>query len=213
LALTAVNEEEATIFKKAGVNAVFSPFVDSAEHAADDLTSAMNFLPASVDWPIAFRELRVRPDTALAGKTIRGIQLRSVTGATILAVSRAGRVFYDPDPDFRIYPGDRLVIMGGPDELRQAEGMIDQMEVNESANTEGRFDIFEIQVGDASKISGKVLSEIRFRQRYGVTVVGIRRGKDHITAPKPEERILAGDCLLVIGASAPVDRLKKEEPL
>ena len=108
---------------------------------------------------------------------------------------------------------DWLVIMGGPDELRQAEGMIDQLEVNESANTEGRFDIFEIQVGDASKISGKVLSEIRFRQRYGVTVVGIRRGKDHITAPKSGERILAGDCLLVIGASVSVDRLKKEEPL
>jgi predicted Kef-type K+ transport protein/Trk K+ transport system NAD-binding subunit len=213
LALTAVNQEEAGIFEKAGADVVFRPFMDAAEQAADDLIYAMDFLTKSVDWPIAFREFRVRPETVFAGKKVRNIPLRSEAGANILAVSRSGRVHYDPDPDFRIYPGDRVVIMGGPDELRQAESLIDQIETNESVNDIERFKVAEIRLGENSNLTEKKLSEIRFRQKYGVTVVGIRRGEDRLLVPKPEEQILAGDCIVVVGFADAVDRLKNEEPL
>ena len=91
--------------------------------------------------------------------------------------------------------------------------MIKRLEIIETVETADRFEIAEIRIGHDSKLSGKTISEIRFRQRHGVTVVGIRRGKDHITVPRPEEPLLAGDGIVVIGTTEVVDRLKKQEPL
>jgi Trk K+ transport system NAD-binding subunit len=113
VALTAINEQEAQAFQHAGAHLVFCPFKDATEQAADALTHAMDFLPDSLDWPISFLELRVRSDASAAGKTIRELSL-STTGISILAVSRGGLVHDSPQPDFRIFPGDRLLLTGPP---------------------------------------------------------------------------------------------------
>jgi K+/H+ antiporter YhaU regulatory subunit KhtT len=57
------------------------------------------------------------------------------------------------------------------------------------------------------------LIDLRFRQKYGVTLVGIRRGKDQITTITPAERLMGGDGLIVIGAGGAVKNLKQKEPL
>jgi len=211
--LTAVNQEEAGEYEKAGAHLVFRPFADAAEQAVDALTYAMDFLPKNVDWPIAFLEVRIRSDASVAGSTIREFPLRPMTGVSILAVSRAGRVYYDPGPDFQIYPGDRLIIMGPPGELRGAETILNHLKLTGDLKASDRFEISEIKVADDSKLSGQSLAELRFRQNYGVTLVGIRRGKDQITTINPAELILAGDCLIVIGTTVAISNLRKQEPL
>jgi Kef-type K+ transport system membrane component KefB/K+/H+ antiporter YhaU regulatory subunit KhtT len=211
--LTAVNQEEAIEYEKAGAHLVFRPFADAAEQAVDALSYAMDFLPKNVNWPIAFLEVRIRSDASVAGNTIREIPLRPMTGVSILAVSRAGRVYYDPGPDFQIYPGDRLIIMGPPGELREAETMLNHLKLAGALGASDRFEISEVRVADDSKLSKQSLAELRFRQTYGVTLVGIRRGKDQITTINPAERLLAGDCLIVIGTTGAVSNLKKQEPL
>ena len=183
VALTAANQEEAALFEAHGAHVVFRPFTDAAEQAADALTHAMDVLPENVDWPIAFREMRIQSGSAFAGQTIRKIPLRSITGVSILAVSRAGRVNYELGPDFRIYPGDRLVMMGPPEELRQAEGLLKQFQENERVDAPDHFVVAEIELADDSPMVHQSLADIQFRQKHGVTVVGIRRGAKQITSP------------------------------
>jgi Kef-type K+ transport system membrane component KefB/K+/H+ antiporter YhaU regulatory subunit KhtT len=213
LALTAANEEEAEAFKNAGAHLVFRPFADAAEQAADALTYAMDFLPENINWPISFLEVRIRSDAAVAGRTIRDIPLRSMTGVSVLAVSRGGQVFYEQEPDFRIFPGDRLLIMGPPGGLKEAESVLNQLEMRRDTEYGDRFGIAEVSVGGDSQFSGQSPADLRFRQKYGVTLVGIRRGTDQITTINPAERLLAGDCLVVIGTTEAVGKLKKLEPL
>jgi Kef-type K+ transport system membrane component KefB/Trk K+ transport system NAD-binding subunit len=214
IALTATNEEEANEFESAGAHLVFRPFSDAAEQAADSLAYTMDFLPEHIDWPISFLEVRIRSDASAAGQIIRDIPLRSVTGVSILAVGRGGRVYYDPGTDFRIFPGDRLLIMGPPGRLMDAEKVLNQLEMRrDAAGDADRFEIAEIRVAEDSGLSGRTPADLRFRQRYGVTLVGIRRGKDQMTTVMPEERLLPGDCLIVIGTAGAVRTLKKQEPL
>ena len=213
LALTAATQEEAALYERLGVRVIFRPFTDAAEQAADALTHAMDILPEDVNWPFAFREVRIRSEASVAGQRIKDVPLRVMMGVSILAVSRAGRVHYNPEPDFQIYPGDRLVIIGPPEELREAETMLNQLEAGRDAESSGRFEIAEVKVAEDSRISGRTLTDLRFRQEYGVTVVGIRRGEDLITILNPAEQLLAGDGLIVIGATGQVEDLKKEAPL
>jgi len=213
IALTATNDEEADVFENAGAHLVFRPFTDAAEQAADALTYALDFLPEHINWPISFLEVRIRSDASAAGQTIRDIPLRSMTGVSILAVSRGGQVHYDPEPGFRIFPGDRLLIMGPPGRLKDAEKVLNQLEMRRDTEDGDRFEIAEVRVADDSKLSGQTLADLSFRQKYGVTLVGIRRGKDQIATVNPAEQLLAGDCLILIGTTGAVRNLKKQEPL
>ncbi len=213
VALTARNQQEAAVFQKAGARVVFRPYTDAAEQAADALTQAMDFVPGDVNWPIAFQDLRVRAEASVAGQTLRSISLGALTGVSILAVCRAGRVHYEPGPDFQVFPGDRLLLMGPPEDLREAETLLNRPEADEDEPNADPFEIGEIRVADGSALSGYTVAEVRFRQTYGATLVGIRRGEEQITTVSSGERLLAGDRLIVIGTTAAIERLKQEEPL
>ena len=208
VALTAASEAEATLYRQAGAHVVLRPFTDAAEQGADALTDATDILPEGVDWPVAFQEIRVKSGSLFAGQSLRNIPLRSAAGASVLAVSRAGRVHYDPEPDFQVYPGDHIVMMGSPRTLKKAEDLINQTEDLYSDHKLERFVVVELEVFGDSKWSGKTLMELQFRQRCGVTVVGIRRGQERITSPGPNESLQPGDRLIVIGTSDKVGQLK-----
>jgi Kef-type K+ transport system membrane component KefB/Trk K+ transport system NAD-binding subunit len=213
IALTATDPKEAELLKAAGAHVVLRPFADAAEQAADALTYAMDFLPDHVDWPIAFLEIRVRSEASAAGQTIRNIPIRSIAGVSILAVTRGGRIHYEPGPDFQIYPGDRLIIMGPPQGLREAETLIHHLESGKDLEKAERFEIAEVQVADDSNLAGRTVADLRFRQTYGVTAIGIRRSGTQITAVGPAKKIAGGDCLIVIGLSAQVKALQEKSPL
>lgn len=213
VALTAINENEAREFEKAGAHLIFRPFMDATEQAADSLTYAMDFLPEQINWPVSFLEVRIKSDAAVVGQTVREIPLRTETGISILAVSRGGDVHFNPEPDFRIYPGDRLLILGHPDQLKEAEELLNKIRIKSSSDEPDRFEIAEVMVANHSGMSGQTLKDINLRQNYGVHLIGIRRGSEQITTILPTQRILAGDCLIVIGQSESVRSLKEKEPL
>jgi Kef-type K+ transport system membrane component KefB/Trk K+ transport system NAD-binding subunit len=210
VALTAAHQAEATLYERAGAHVILRPFRDAAEQAADALTDAMDLLPQKVDWPVAFQEVRLRSGSTFAGQRLRDIPLRSLTGVSVLAVSRAGHAYYEPSPDFRVYPGDRIVLMGPPGVLKQAESLVNQMETVESTDKLERFEVAEIPLDGRTDWLGKTLSELQFRQHYGVTVVGIRRGDERLASPSPNERLLDGDRLIVIGTADKIGPLKLE---
>jgi di/tricarboxylate transporter len=58
-----------------------------------------------------------------------------------------------------------------------------------------------------SELAGKPLVEVDPASRYGLTVIGLRRGPEAI-APALNERLRVGDTLLVIGRWKEIDRLR-----
>ena len=212
IAVAAASRHEVELFEKAGVHVVLSPFSDAAEQAVDALTHAMHVLPGITDWPVAFREIRIQSGAAIAGRMIREIPLRAETGASILAISRAGRVNFEPDQEYRIYPGDRLVIMGHPDELMLAADMLGEIDSDDGGQTD-RFVLDEVSVADSFHPTCRTLKDLGLRQLYGVTVVGIRRGEEKMAHPGASEMVCAGDRLVVIGSSTAIAALQKVAPL
>ncbi len=214
VALTATNEEEVRKYEHAGAHLIFRPFIDAAEQAADTLAYAIDFLPKGIDWPISFLEVRIRSGSSAAGMTIKELPL-SAEGVSILAISRGGHVHYEPEPNFMIFPADILLLAGPPAGLKEAESLLNQFEVQRERDAQGtdRFEIAEIKVAEDSNLSGRSLAELHFRQKFGATLVGIRRGREQITTINPAEHLRGGDCLIVIGKAGAVKELKNLAPL
>jgi Trk K+ transport system NAD-binding subunit len=211
--LTARHEEEAQDFVAAGADIVLRPFFDAAEQAADSLTAALQVFTGGSDWPGTLGIFRLEGGSLLAGRMIGDIPLRQETGVTIIAVTRAGKTFFDPDPHLPLYPGDRLVLLGEPEGLARAEAFLALREITaEDAEEEG-FSLAEIPLAADSPLAGKSLAEAKFRETYGVSVIGILRDGRHLAAPAGKDIFQAGDRLIVAGQSKIVQKLQSRAPL
>jgi Kef-type K+ transport system membrane component KefB/Trk K+ transport system NAD-binding subunit len=200
--LSARNEEDSRSMEREGADLVLRPFVDAAEQAADALSNAMDTVTKTTPWPVDILEVRLRPGSMFAGRTISEIPLRSETGVSIMAVSRAGGSHFDPEPDFRLQIGDRLVLLGEPENLDRAAAYLDQRQFGQEGGEHAAFAVSELIIPDDSPWVGQTLGAMDFRRNYGVTLIGIeRRGQRRITAPTAQEVLEPGDRVFVAGTS------------
>ncbi|MCS7220681.1 MAG: TrkA family potassium uptake protein [Anaerolineae bacterium] len=58
-------------------------------------------------------------------------------------------------------------------------------------------------------LTGKTLGELDVRRRYRVTVLLIKNGDRLVISPDPDDRIEAGDVLVVVGRDADIQRLRQ----
>ncbi len=206
LALSARTRADAEHYTSINADLVLRPYADAADQAVDALNAAMHLLPADSEWPSALRELRLETGSVWAGKSLREIPIRKETGVTILAVSRAGKTIFDPAADFVLFPGDRLVLLGESANLASAATFITQREYGDLEEQDG-FTIARVAIPQACRLSGRSLADLHFRRDFGVTVIGIERGREQITALTAETHLLSGDRLIVAGRQEAVDEL------
>ena len=85
-----------------------------------------------------------------------------------------------------------------------SKNILDYLELSDE------FSLAEINVTNR-KFYGKTLDELDFRQRFGLNIVAIRRGKqDPIVTPGADEVVQKDDHLVVIGRDEDVDYLDEK---
>lgn len=67
----------------------------------------------------------IRPGSPADGKTLSQLALRNVTGASVLAIQRAGEISLNPRADFELSEGDVLVLLGGQEQVDAALALLD----------------------------------------------------------------------------------------
>ncbi len=72
------------------------------------------FAGATVD------HIQIEPDSPATGKTLRDLDIRKNTGATVIAIARNGEAITNPGPDFTMQPDDIVVLLGAHRDLDEA---------------------------------------------------------------------------------------------
>jgi CPA2 family monovalent cation:H+ antiporter-2 len=89
------------------------------------------FAGATVD------NLQVAPDSSAAGKTLRELDIRKNSGATVIAVVRNGEASTNPGPDFTLQPDDIVVLLGAHADLDKAVNLLTRRERREEGKAGG----------------------------------------------------------------------------
>jgi K+/H+ antiporter YhaU regulatory subunit KhtT len=76
------------------------------------------FAGATVD------NIQLDPGAPAVGKTLRELDIRKNTGATVIAIARGGEANTNPGPDFQLQPDDIVVLIGGHGELDKAVNLL-----------------------------------------------------------------------------------------
>ena len=202
-----VPEEEDTL-RVEGATVILRPFSDAAEQAVDALTSPMDHLLRAAEGMPGLREIRLSAGSPWAGRTFSELGVRERFTVTALAVSRAGEMVLNPPPDFRLYPGDRVVLTGEPEDLRQATEHAAQIEIAEDVDHQREFCVVEVDLDDHPGWLGQTLAQLELRNRFGVTVAGVKRPTGEVLVPTAQYIVHLDDRLVVAGSRRDVERLQ-----
>jgi CPA2 family monovalent cation:H+ antiporter-2 len=68
--------------------------------------------------------IQIEPESPAAGRTLRELDIRNSTGATVIAIARSGEAIANPGPDLTLLADDIVVLLGAHRELDQATGLL-----------------------------------------------------------------------------------------
>jgi voltage-gated potassium channel len=121
--------EDATIkLKRAGADRVLSPYqIGGVQIAQTALRPAvvdfMDLATSSENLDLAMEQITVTGKSALANQSILDANLRQRFGVVVVGIQREDlRMEFNPAPDTAIRAGDKLVVLGRPESLKQLEG-------------------------------------------------------------------------------------------
>jgi di/tricarboxylate transporter len=147
--------------------------------------------------------LRIPPSSALVGLTLAESKLGHLIGVTVVALVRAGHVHLAQNPQERIQPEDQLLVCGDLEKVRNLLDLGDLLVESNVAHSQWLTDeigMVELTLAPRSRAAGKSLAELRFRDNFGVQVIGLWREGQALPAPFAYRTLRMGDALLIQGS-------------
>ncbi|HLE96119.1 MAG TPA: cation:proton antiporter [Candidatus Thermoplasmatota archaeon] len=186
-----------------GLNRKIEDAIERAVHgeAPEERETLRRLIETDHPWAVESGRVTVPSGGVAEGRTLRDLQIRNRTGATIAVVHRGGEAVLNPLPDWRLHPGDRLTVIGEP---AQVDAAVEMLRAQPSGTHAAAAIFREVELPDGSHFVGRTLAETRLRELTGATVAGITRAGVRLPHPPPDQRLEAGDVLLVLGSAGQV---------
>jgi di/tricarboxylate transporter len=149
-------------------------------------------------------EVRVAPEAKLAGQTLLESRLGADYDLTVISIIRDDVVRSALHPETRLEPHDLLLVEGTVEGLmraRDALGLVIEAERKwelDELDAE-KVHVVEATLAPRSRMVGRTLRNIHFRDRYGFTALAIWRQGEVITQRLRDVRLRFGDALLLRG--------------
>ncbi|MDJ0616360.1 MAG: SLC13 family permease [Calothrix sp. MO_192.B10] len=153
-------------------------------------------------------EIVIPPRSSLVGQTLNSSRLQRQFDVDVLEMICGGVHFSQPLGDKQLQAGCILLVRGGREDLLQIKNqqgieILPEVKFRHhsltaelSSHQEG---IAEVLIPPESNLIGSTLKELRFRQRYNVNVLAIRRGQELTRSRLGKTPLCFGDVLLVSG--------------
>jgi di/tricarboxylate transporter len=166
--------------------------------------------PSLADWveqyQLAGREQRARvaAGSPLAGKSLAELRPLVPAGASVVAIER-GRTLIQPTPTTELCTGDILLVdyaapPADAEQLRKQWGL-ESLPLSGAYFTDRTQEIgmAEVIVPADSDLIGTTVASADLRERTGLTVIGLKRGRAPLVGDLANEELKLGDTLLVLG--------------
>lgn len=180
-----------------------------ASHAASSSAWMPSLMSPTPDWGVELDEVVLPRESAYSGRTLGDLAMRRRLGCSVVGIDRQGFALVNPKADTRLFPRDKLLLMGTREQLTQATKELGSSVV-QTGGPAG-FDeltMETVKVPRGSVMAGQSLADLDMIRKYEVQLGGVRRRGQVQFAPSGQARFEEGDELLVLGT---VERLRTFE--
>ncbi|MFO8154655.1 MAG: SLC13 family permease [Pseudomonadota bacterium] len=184
---------------------------DTTDSIATDSTE----LAAAYDLPTETFEVELASDSRLVGMDLESTRLRKDYHVSVVALARNQEHIYAPGRATVFGKDDLLALVGRREDVQRAAadfGLIQRTDLEEFAEdlAPSNAGLAEVVVPPRSRLVGRTMRELQFRNTYDVDLVGIARGGETKRSGLSDEPFAAGDALLVHGLHEKIGLLQKD---
>ncbi len=158
---------------------------------------------STADWGLDIDEVTLPGNSALAGRTLGELAIRAQFGCSVVGIDRQGYGLANPRADTVLFPQDKLLLLGTPEQLARAARYLGVAAgPREETADFDELTMETVRVPEGCPLAGRPLRELDLIRRAGVQIGGIRRGRHRNLAPSGHDHFTPGDELLVLGTHA-----------
>jgi di/tricarboxylate transporter len=155
-------------------------------------------------------EVRVTAASKLSGMTKGEVQTKLKSEVNVLGIVRNKRRMHAPRPKEKLKTNDILIIEADSEDLKtfiekSGAKLIGDKKFRKDAEGADEITIVEAVVMQESPLIGQTAASTQMRSRYGVNLLAIARSEKHIRKRFDNEKLRAGDVLLLQGRTANLD--------
>ena len=153
-------------------------------------------------------DIEVPEESSWAGKTLQELNLGKNYGVHIASILRGKKRINIPGGNERIFPSDKLQVIGTDDQLNTfsdniQKGAIPQWETYEQSE----MNLKQFIIDANSIFLGKNIRQSGIREKYHCMIVGIEREKGILMAPNVNIPFEEGDIIWIVGEKENVYQL------
>lgn len=163
---------------------------------------------------------RIGSHSPLVGKTVAQLDLRNRHGLSIIEIRKeltnTNRIMRQvkqsvPKPSTVLRTGNLLYLAGDTDKMEAYAAENGLAKLDDSSVDFYDIGMAELVLMPNSRINGIRLKDSGIGEQYNINVVGIRRHGDYMLKNLANQKLLAGDVLLVQGLWSNIDKLDMDE--
>lgn len=163
---------------------------------------------------------RIGSHSPLVGKTVAQLDLRNRHGLSIIEIRKqptnTDRIMRQvkqsvPKPSTVLRVGNLLYLAGDTDKMETFAAENGLAKLDDSSVDFYDIGMAELVLMPNSRINGIQLKDSGIGEQYNINVVGIRRHGDYMLKNLADQKLLAGDVLLVQGLWSNIDKLDMDD--
>jgi di/tricarboxylate transporter len=160
-------------------------------------------------------EIVILANSQFTDKTLAESGLGRDLDLTVIRVIRNKTEYLTPNPDLRIQPHDVLLVEGRSEEILKTkdtagiEIKADLKLSDPEVHTED-LELVEVILLPRSPLIGRTLKGLRFRERFGLQVLGLNRHGENLRRKMSLVTLRVGDTLLIQGHRTNIAALEEE---
>ncbi|WP_075558419.1 cation:proton antiporter domain-containing protein [Parabacteroides timonensis] len=156
-------------------------------------------------------DFEVKQNSPSMGKTLKELNFRQKCNVNIVTIIRGDRRINIPGGNERLYPFDKLIVVGADDELNHFRQYIEERYKESLSNRQETKEVNMEQffISEGSGLIGRTILESGIRDNSGCLVIGIERDAHSIKNPPPTTVFEQNDIVWIVGEHEKVVRLSE----
>ncbi len=157
-------------------------------------------------------DFEVKQNSPSMGKSLKELNFRQKCNVNVVTIIRGEQRINIPGGEERLYPFDKLVVVGADDDLTHFRRYIEErykQSSEEQSTKREEMRMEQILISSDSRLVGRSIIESGIRDKAACLVIGIERGNRSIQNPPPTTVFEQGDIVWLVGERSKLIRLSE----
>lgn len=169
------------------------------QHAENQKPMKKEYVRHLLSRDIHLAEFEIHCEYHNVGKTLQEIHIRQSYGVNIVSIIRGDKRINIPDGDQRLFPHDKIVVVGTDHQLMRFSYTIEESASKNLSQEKHEVVLEQLVLEEDSKLIGKTIATAELRDKYRCMVIGIERTHSAKMNPEIDETFRIGDILWLAG--------------